>query len=151
MVAYSFKKRFVTPIRLGLGMEIDMADPEWVPAEIATTLKPKRQTIRAIGKRRHAREGETMQLYCGMRHPSCFLIAESRCVQVSPIRIDVRKNALLIRLGGGLRVRPLPPDQIAAFAQKDGFAGADDMHAFWRSEHGFGTFRGFLIEWEPKP
>lgn len=46
MVAYSYKRRFVTPIRVGLG------------------LLPKRQTIRAHGLRRHARAGEELQHYC---------------------------------------------------------------------------------------
>lgn len=44
MVAYSFQKRFVEPIRSGR----------------------KRQTIRA-DRKRHARPGEVLQLYSGMR------------------------------------------------------------------------------------
>jgi hypothetical protein len=45
MVAYSFAPQFIDTIRSGT----------------------KCQTIRPIGKRRHARTGEPVQLYTGMR------------------------------------------------------------------------------------
>ena len=52
MVAYSLKPRFIPPILSGA----------------------KRQTIRAISRRRHAIPGETLQLYTGMRTKQCRLI-----------------------------------------------------------------------------
>lgn len=140
MVAYSYKRRFVTPIRIGLGLSIR---PEDRDEEAATMLLPKRQTIRAVGLRRHARPGETLQHYCGMRHPSCFLIGRGVCVSVSEISIMVRK--------GSLRVSLIDPVQLDDFAQADGFASAEDMHVFWRTEHGLGRFEGVLIRWEPLP
>jgi hypothetical protein len=57
MVAYSFKDRFIVPISLGLNIPYD------VDHVVDVDAGPKRQTIRAIGLRRHARPGETLQLY----------------------------------------------------------------------------------------
>jgi hypothetical protein len=64
-VAYSFQRRFVAPILAGT----------------------KRQTIRAERKR-HARPGEVVSLYHGMRTRQCFLIAQAPCVDVQPIRLQ---------------------------------------------------------------
>ena len=63
MVAYSFQRRFAPPI---------------------STLV-KRQTIRA-DRRRHARPGEMLQLFTGMRTRHCAkIIADPRCLSVEPI------------------------------------------------------------------
>lgn len=137
MVAYSYKRRFVTPIRVGLGLPIR---PEDQDHDAATLLLPKRQTIRAHGLRRHARAGEELQHYCGMRQPGCFLIGRSICASVSDISIMVRKASLRINL--------VDPVQLDDFAQADGFASAEDMHEFWRVEHGLGKFEGVLVRWE---
>jgi len=66
MVAYSFRARFREPILVGA----------------------KRQTIRA-DRKRHARPGEQLQLYTGMRTRECAIIARALCSQVMPVRIDV--------------------------------------------------------------
>jgi uncharacterized protein YqfB (UPF0267 family) len=66
MVAYSFRPRFVDPIRLGT----------------------KSQTIRAERKR-HVRVGEEMQLYTGMRTSYCKLIARVTCTGIRPITLDM--------------------------------------------------------------
>jgi hypothetical protein len=144
MVAYSFKPRFVVPIRAGLGLD---APP--IPL-----VRPKRQTIRAIGKRRHARPGEQLQLYQGMRTRDCFLIGEARCVNVVGVRVHVN--------GGRITIAPGTRDehafdkaaQLDAFAQRDGFDDWSEMQEFWREEHGhlaqLGPFVGLLILWEPK-
>ena len=60
MVAYSFRPRFIEPILGGR----------------------KRQTIRAIGRRRHARPGDPLQLYAGMRTRNCRLIGRAICIDV---------------------------------------------------------------------
>lgn len=134
MVAYSFKQRFVKPIKAGLGMKVfaEIGDP------ICT---PKRQTIRAVGKRRHARAGETLQLYTAMRTKQCRKIGEATCVYVMPISIDVLKTKL--------KFSDFVTDA-DAFARADGFDCAADMHAFWLKEHGPGKFEGVLIRWEPQ-
>lgn len=78
MVAYSFRQRFVAPIQVGLGTI------EHIPG---TEYAPKRQTIRA-NRKRHARPGEELQLYCGMRTKGCFLIGRARCTSVSGVRLQ---------------------------------------------------------------
>lgn len=88
MVAYSFKKMFVPPIQVGLGLksadhvfEIEQPDGTFK----FTTVRPKRQTIRQEGKRRHAKAGETTQLYHAMRTKQCFKIGEGRCTKTAAI------------------------------------------------------------------
>lgn len=147
MPAYSFKKRFVEPIRVGLNL------PPSVEAFAAgmdkfgnvTRPLPKRQTIRAIGKRRHARPGETLQLYTAMRTKQCEKIGEATCTEVVPIEIFVGRHDMVIRSG---RDR-ITGDLVDAFARLDGFFNRVDMHAFWLKEHGLGEFKGVLIRWKP--
>lgn len=150
MVAYSFKRRFVVPISLGLGLSYPLDDIE---GDIIVASRPKLQTIRAIGKRRHARAGETLQLYTAMRTKQCRKIGDAKCVRVDPIRINVE--------GGRVAIAPGTSDARAfdkscdldAFAQRDGFADWADMREFWREEHGdlkrLGPFVGALIMWSP--
>ena len=136
MVAYSFKPRFVEPIRIGLSK-----------VSLSFDCPPKRQTIRAIGKRRHALPGETLQLYTGMRTKQCDKIGDARCISVEPIVIKVPKDDywLWVRIGQG--------DEFEAgdeFAIADGFRDIEDMWSFWRKEHpDAATFKGVLIKWEP--
>jgi hypothetical protein len=140
MVAYSFKKRFVDPIRRGLVS----AYPD------REGIRPKRQTIRAIGKRRHARPGETLQLYCGLRTKHCFSIGVARCTEIVPVSIFVYPDRLGIKCGD----ETIPSWQedraeANAFARADGFPDMEEMAAFWLTEHGGGKFEGVLIKWEP--
>jgi hypothetical protein len=129
MVAYSFKRRFVEPIRRGLGS----------PYPDQYGIAPKRQTIRA-DRRRHARPGEEVQLYCGMRTKQCFLIGTGRCTSVLPIVITEQ----FINIEG-TRVR-----DVDAFAQRDGFKDWSDMLAFWREVNQLAvSFSGVVISWEP--
>lgn len=124
MVAYSFKKEFGPPIQSG----------------------QKTGTIRGPRKR-HAREGEAMQLFTGMRTKHCAkIIPDPVCRMVMPISIDV----------GGIRIKEvivgearwmLHRNGADLFAQRDGFADIDEMHTFWLREHGLGLFRGFWICW----
>ena len=95
MVAYSFNKQFIEPIRLGI----------------------KTQTIRAHGKRRHAQMGDALQLYSGMRTAHCVRIIEDTvCTESGPVwirfddamritRTDHRDN----RLPGKREAHPLIP------------------------------------------
>lgn len=134
MVAYSFKKRFIDPIRVGLSR-----------VSLSFDCPPKRQTIRAIGKRRHARPGETLQLYCGMRTKQCQKIGDARCVSVEPIMIQVPKDDawLWVKIATGKAF-----SASNQFAIDDGFEGVEDMWRFWRREHPEAlTFKGVLIKW----
>jgi hypothetical protein len=138
LVAYSFKKRFVVPIRAGLGLD----------APAIPTVRPKRQTIRAIGKRRHARPGEQLQLYQGMRTPDCFLIGRARCTTVPAVTIYLSDHDFMILIDGS----DLMPSGIRDFAKDDGFEDEHDMLDFWRQNHpGIERFDGICVKWEPEP
>lgn len=146
MVAYSFKRRFVDPIRVGLSS-----------VSLSFDCQPKRQTIRAIGKRRHARRGEVLQLYTAMRTKQCCKIGDARCVSFEGVLLkwsewpafmtyDIaeREPGVWRRVGN---TRPIL--DMDTFARLDGFANFDDMATFWREGHGPETFDGVLIKWEP--
>lgn len=129
MVAYSFQSRFAMSIVLG----------------------EKRQTIRA-NRKRHARRGEMLQLYTGMRTKHCRkIIRDPVCIAVEPIRIQVPDTAD----GSFCYWTPMNPAAGATeidgeFAYRDGFGSVGDMLAFWRTAHGPGLFEGVLIQWMPK-
>jgi hypothetical protein len=140
MVAYNFQKRFVDPIRVGLSM---------IP--LTFDCPPKRQTIRAA-RAHHAKPGDLLQLYCGMRTKKCFLIGRARCSHVKFIKLDF----------GAASHHPITIDRHATpvpdeFAQSDGFNDFAKMHEFWLDNHPeaftengmMGLFEGVLILWEP--
>lgn len=139
MVAYSFKRQFVGPIAAGLGID---PPPGFDPAPQL----PKRQTIRGEGKRRHARPGDVLQLYHGMRTKQCVKIGEARCASVHLLRIDVEPTCIVVRFEGVM----LRPESLADFARRDGFASEHEMWKFWRDNHGIcHGWLGVLIKWEP--
>lgn len=141
MSAYSFRKRFIVPISLGLGV------PYALDHIVNPIAAPKRQTIRSLGKRSHARLGGLVQLYFGMRTKQCFLIGEARCTEVANVIIWVDEKTIAIERSKAMLSRP----EMEVFAQADGFADAADMAKFWRIEHsGVEKFEGLLIRWEPK-
>lgn len=122
MVAYNFAPRFADLIRTG----------------------KKTHTVRRNGKRRHARHGESLQLYTGMRTKSCrkILDHDPECIGVLRIEIWVTRDAIeRIAIEG---------HEFAAetFAVHDGFESLSEMHAFFLGMHGPGKFLGTLIEWE---
>lgn len=136
MVAYSFKAQFEEPI----------------------ATRVKRQTVRG-GRRRHARAGELMQLYCGMRTRHCrkILTPDPLCIDVRPIRIDLdsRHPELIqaIQIDGGW----LSDAEIEDFAVADGFgSGLADgfarrrMGQFWIADYDWNGFMGAFIQWEPQ-
>jgi len=123
MVAYSFKSRFAGPILNG----------------------HKGGTIRA-DRRRHARPGEELQLYVGMRTKHCRLIARKTCVAIEPIRLDFIAERFAI----GHR-RSLCESELDVFAKFDGFADFVDMAEFWKQTHGDPWFCGWHIRWLPLP
>lgn len=121
MVAYNFQPRFIPAIRSGL----------------------KRHTIRAErgGRSRHARPGELVQLYQGLRTRKARLIAEPLCEAVWPVRLD---------LGGAVEIGIDPCLDLDAFAVADGFKDWADLCEFWRRQHpGVAVFEGVMIRWEP--
>lgn len=148
MVAYSFKRRFVAPILVGLGYS------ESALFNLSEA-KPKRQTIRAERRKRHARPGEELQLYCAMRTKSCILIGRARCTDAQPIRLYfarpdnrgiLRNDSVRCAATGWLQ----RAKQLDAFARSDGFEDWNAMRAFWDEEHdGIREFEGHIIFWEP--
>lgn len=134
MVAYSFKKRFAPPIIAGLQ-----------PGPLVAGMK--RQTIRA-DRKRHARPGEELQLYTGMRTRSCQLLGRATCTSATPIRLLLGPSPA-VEIGG----EPAITDAtgLDLFACFDGFADWSDLCAFWAAEHEALTdFSGVMIRWEPR-
>jgi hypothetical protein len=126
MTAYSFKPRFVEPI---------------------LTLR-KHQTIRAprLGRSRHVRPGEQIQLYAGMRTKQCRLIGVATCTAVTPITLDFINHSFAI--GAGQWTTYARRNE---FARRDGFDTWQEMEHFWQVEHdGMKMFTGVLIEWDPQ-
>ncbi len=124
MVAYSFKKRFADQIASG----------------------EKRQTIRAHRKR-HARVGEPVQLFYGMRTRQCRKLIETDpiCCAVENIVlvIPIANEPAFIRWGNSGCLEEVSPE----FAKADGFEDVEDFTQFWIEAHGAGKFEGVLIKW----
>jgi hypothetical protein len=140
MVAYGFKSFFAPQIESGF----------------------KRQTVRG-DRNRHARPGELIQLYQGMRTRSCRkLIPDPPCTGVDRIVIERQAVPITAIEINGVR---LTDDEIEEFARQDGFApehlkgaaGLDshlarwNMAMFWSLNHpNPGNFEGVLIRWDPR-
>lgn len=121
MVAYSFNRMFEVPILTGA----------------------KRQTIRAERKR-HARPGEALQLYRGMRTKHCTMIARATCLHVLPIRLRISDPPYAAFDGRTLGLLAGLDD----FARCDGFDDWHAMRAFWEEHHpDCPVFSGVLIMW----
>lgn len=122
MVAYSFKPRFAPKIR--------------------SLIKP--HTIRAPRTKprsRHARIGEALQLYTGMRTNQCAKIGDAICARVEPVLIMPRKGVAIAN-------ETLHGRELDDFARADGFDDFADMSAFWEAEHPeAAVFHGVLIGW----
>lgn len=153
MVAYSFQPRFVEPIQT----------------------RSKRQTIRAL-RARHARPGERLQLYYGMRTRGCYkIVPDPVCIGVDDIRIDLSPlahhphpvDAADLEAAAALVSIEINGMSVAT-ADRDALAIADgfDCHvwrgttmivspwaamiAFWMSTYGAAVFTGVLIRWEDR-
>lgn len=152
MVAYSFKRVFAPAVEARI----------------------KTQTIRGH-RRRHARPGEPMQLYTGMRTRHCRkLIPDPVCSKIDEVRFDLRSlagtgkapntNAGMGELLDDVTIEingiPLTPVQRHDLARRDGF---DRLWAFpsgeiakpfvamawfWMMEHGPRLFEGVAIHWD---
>lgn len=135
MVAYSFAPQFVEPV---------------------STLQ-KRQTVRG-NRKRHARPGEAIQLYAGMRTKYC-----RKLVTPDPICVDVRDISIAVSIQHPLLIAsieiahvPLDDQEIENFAVADGFGGAlaegfarRRMGEFWLKHHPWNGFVGVVIRWRP--
>ncbi len=128
MVAYNFQSQFAPDVETGR----------------------KRQTIRANGKRRHARPGEFLQLYTGQRSKKCRKLVEPdpECREVLPIRVYLKgrraKPALAVQREGVFM--DIPRNDIKAIALADGFKTVAAMVEFFETTHGL-PFEGVLVKW----
>lgn len=151
--SFSFKPRFVNPIRAGLGLP-DLADVDRFPPSAGLV---KRQTIRAERKDgKRPQPGDELHLFSGMRQPGCVRIAPRQVAFVREVRdiiIKFAKGAVV-----GDRVLLTNPvftlhhvPQLYTFARDDGFADWRELRAFWAIEHkGVNEFRGFITFWEAR-
>lgn len=132
MVAYNFQKQFADAIQSA----------------------QKRQTVRAIRKNGHARIGEKLQLYTGLRTKACHKLIDSDpiCTSVDKIEIHIKTTAEIDRIIVG--DKELNNQEIEEFAAADGFharagySARDAMAKFFQKYHGNGIFRGNVIRWE---
>lgn len=123
MVAYSFQSRFRPKIEARL----------------------KRHTLRN-DRKRHARVGEALQLYTGMRTRQCKKIGDATCTAVLRIRLDFEyRRVEFLESGHAITT----PDDTDAFAVGDGFDDWKDMRAFWAEQHPEITkaWEGVMIQW----
>lgn len=119
MVAYNFQGRFADLVASGR----------------------KAQTIRAPRKDgRHAKVGDALQLYTGMRTRQCRKLRNAVCQDVCDIRLEAN------------RILTCKPQELLAlhdldqFARHDGFANWSEMREWFAGTHGL-PFRGVLIRW----
>tara|TARA_B100000378_G_scaffold274889_1_gene270023 strand:- start:740 stop:1144 length:405 start_codon:yes stop_codon:yes gene_type:complete len=131
MVAYSFKSQFEEPI----------------------VAREKRQTVRGFRKR-HARPGEPIQLYVGMRTRNCRKI-----LTPDPICVDLRQVLIAFDPSSSNVISAIEIDgfrlgsaETHEFAIHDGFGPNDTeavrrMGQFWLANHGSETFAGVVIRW----
>jgi hypothetical protein len=115
VVAYNFQEQFVERI----------------------TKLDKRQTIRPIGKRKHARPGDALQLYTGMRTAKCRKLLDAVCTASAVVNLDA---------GISIAGRNLDPLEADAFAVADGFGSTAEMLAWFESRYGL-PFEGVCIQW----
>lgn len=132
MVAYNFQKQFADAIQSA----------------------QKRQTVRAIRKNGHARIGEKLQLYTGLRTKACRKLIDSDaiCTSVDEVEIHIKTTAEIEKIIVGKK--ELNNQEIEEFAAADGFKASagysarDAMATFFQKCHGNGIFRGNVIRWE---
>lgn len=123
MVAYNFMSQFAPKIEDG----------------------SKLHTVRANGKRRHARAGEALQLYTGMRQPGCRLLKEVPCIGSWPCHLPVSEaNGPLM---WSINHQVLSVFHMEQFAKNDGFPDLYAMAEWILNTHGT-DFDGTVIAWD---
>ena len=126
MPAINFKKQFADDVECG----------------------HKRQTVRAPRKdgRAHAKVGDRLKLYTGMRTKGCRLLGEATVARIATIWMD----AVSMKLNGQhvfstlhSRDDPITDNE---FAKADGFEGFTEMADWFGDVHGL-PFEGVVIYW----
>lgn len=120
MVAYNFQARFADLVASGR----------------------KSQTVRAPRKDgRHAKVGDALQLYTGMRTRQCRKLRDAVCHDVCDIMLEANRI---------LTFKPQELHDLDQFARYDGFADWREMREWFSSTHGL-PFQGVLIRWLVPP
>lgn len=108
----------------------------------------KRQTIRAPRKdgRPHAKVGDRIRLYTGMRTKGCRLLGEATVTKIDTLWMDavgMKLNGQHVQSALGSRDDPITDNE---FAQADGFEGFTEMANWFSEVHGL-PFEGVVIYW----
>jgi hypothetical protein len=120
VVAYNFQARFADAVERG----------------------DKSQTIRAPRKDgRHAKPGDALQLYTGMRTRACRKLRDATCHDACDVLIEADRI---------ITFKPQELHDLEQFARHDGFASWQDMRQWFESAHGL-PFRGVMIRWLVPP
>ena len=98
--------------------------------------------------RGHAKPGDALQLYTGMRTSSCQLVSRETCLGTIGIVLNFRHARVLFAPSLVLLDRPAELD---GFARFDGFESWDDMAAFWLAINETDRAKGTHIRWLPWP
>lgn len=126
--------------------------PRFVPAIVAGT---KLHTLRwpRHGRSRHARPGELLQLYTGMRTRHCRRIGVVPCKAVVPLALRLRPFGIGFGFGGQ-QWPPAGPIDAEVADWVDWVGPADDYHAYLQEmieqfcrQDGFATRREFTRHW----
>lgn len=126
MVAYNFIKQFAAMVEDGR----------------------KKQTIRAERKSRHARKGEPLQLYTGMRHSSCRKLIDPDPICAASVSIEISSEQMTVCAADDGHVAILKEKFVLdAFAKCDGFKDWEALVAWFKETHAL-PFKGRLIRWE---
>ena len=133
MPAYNFQQQFADAVQSG----------------------EKRQTIRAIGKRRHATPGQPIQLYTGMMHKTCrkLIKPDPVCTAVQRIRIEkfAGKNGEADYFAMYLDGEVMFKHEVRDLAINDGFDSPEAFFQFFDQtyfkKNGDWPFSGLLIRW----
>lgn len=119
MVAYSFQSGFAPDILSGRKM---------------STIRPK-------GKRRHAVAGDELQLYVGMRTPSCRLLLRVPCIGSQPI--EIRRNSYKV-----YNAIVLAPRWLSKLAAIEGFGSWVEMRDWFDNRYGLPAVGLVQIRWD---
>ena len=129
MVAYNFKREFEGAIVSGR----------------------KCSTIRPRGKRKHAEDGDALQLYIGMRTRNCHKLADAVCTKRQAMwlylmddwgGIDVPVND-----AQGVTWTSLDQREQEDIAHQDGFGDWGEMQEWFYDQYGPGEFDMVRICW----
>ena len=107
MVAYSFMKRFAEKVESGIKPHT-IRDNHW--------------------NGRHAKAGDKLQLYTGMRTRQCRKLLDALCLGVW--EIDIRdSNVRILNLTGWAK---LSPAEVESLAIGDGFDSVDEFFEYFK-------------------